>query len=106
MMPARVSDFSALSSIIFTAAIRSRAVLFTVSRAIVARSAMASEVSHPVSYKALPTLVGSKMDTRWDCGPIPSGSTLRMAVSLITYHPRQIVFHNRNIGGVLVSNPF
>ncbi len=61
IIPAKVRDFSDLSSMSLTAAIRSRAVLLTVSRAISVSIWTASLLDHPLSSRALPTLVGSNM---------------------------------------------
>jgi hypothetical protein len=49
MIPASVRAFSLLSSIIFTAAMRSRAELLAASRAISVRISIASELDHPCS---------------------------------------------------------
>lgn len=52
MTPASVSDFSALSSMSLTAAIRSRGVEFAASRAMSVRIVTASTLFHPFSSSA------------------------------------------------------
>ena len=82
MMPDRVRAFSPLSSISLTAAILSRAVELAASLAMSVRIVTASTLFHPFSSRAFPTLAGSNIPIRVANGPWPSGSDLRMAVSL------------------------